>query len=110
MIQLTDKDEEISELLDKISDQQKDYQSLQETKAALDTEIAVFRQLMETEEDRMGLSETGGEEICKSDLTLDLSCFSWEIRINDTRFVQDREGRNPAFKDGSNNFIMDMDL
>ena len=64
MIQLTDKDEEISELLDKISDQQKDYQSLQETKAALDTEIAVFRQLMETEEDRMGLSETGGEEIC----------------------------------------------
>ena len=76
MIQLTNKDEEISELLDKISDQQKDYQSLQETKAALDTEIAVFRKLMETEEDRMGLSETGGDEGWKSDQTLDLSCFS----------------------------------
>ena len=58
MIQLTDKDGEISELLEKISDQQKDFQSLQETKAALDTEIAVYRKLMETEEDRMGLSET----------------------------------------------------
>ena len=58
IIQLSDKDGEISELLDKISDQQKDFQSLQETKAALDTEIAVYRKLMETEEDRMGLSET----------------------------------------------------
>ena len=59
MIQLADKDGEISQLLDKISDQQKDFQSLQETKAALDTEIAVYRKLMETEEDRMGISETG---------------------------------------------------
>ena len=46
-------------MLDRISDKQRDFQSLQETKAALDTEIAVFRKLMETEEDRMGLSETG---------------------------------------------------
>ena len=67
IIQLSDKDGEISELLDKISDQQKDFQSLQETKAALDTEIAVFRKLMETEEDRMGLSETGGDEGWKSE-------------------------------------------
>ena len=59
LIQMTEKDGKICELLDKISGQEQEFQSLQETKAALDTEIAVYRKLMETEEDRMGLSETG---------------------------------------------------
>ena len=59
IIQMTEKDGKICELLDKISGQEQEFQSLQETKAALDTEIAVYRKLMETEEDRMGLSETG---------------------------------------------------
>ena len=80
MIQLFDKDGEISELLEKISDQQKDFQSLQETKAALDTEIAVYRKLMETEEDRMGLTETAQCKVQdKRSFFTALSRFSGEI-------------------------------
>ena len=38
------------------------YQTLLDTKTALDMEIAVFRRLLETEEDRLGLAVDGGGE------------------------------------------------
>ena len=44
-------------LLEKLTFQEKEFQDLQETKHALDMEIAVFRKLMETEEDRLGLGD-----------------------------------------------------
>ena len=57
LLQMTEKDQEVVDLLEKLSDQEKEFQDLQETKHALDMEIAVFRKLMETEEDRLGLSD-----------------------------------------------------
>ena len=49
---------EIKRLLDQLADQLKEYQNLQDLKVQLDMEIAVFRRLLESEEDRLGL---GGE-------------------------------------------------
>merc|ERR1712150_222972 len=45
-------------LTQKITDltQQKEYQNLMDTKVALDMEIAVFRRLLESEEDRLGIA------------------------------------------------------
>merc|ERR1719239_300049 len=53
--QLGAKDEEIQRLLDELSNQLKEYQTLMDTKVALDMEIAVFRRLLESEEDRLGI-------------------------------------------------------
>ena len=55
VLQLLDKDEEIFNILEKTSKLEDDFKNLQETKNALDTEIAVYRKLMETEEDRLGI-------------------------------------------------------
>ena len=49
------KDDEIKRLLDELANQMKEYQNLQDIKIALDMEIAVFRRLIECEEDRLGL-------------------------------------------------------
>ena len=54
---MTEKDHEVADLLEKQTDQEKEFQDLQETKHALDMEIAVFRKLMETEETRLGLGD-----------------------------------------------------
>ena len=56
--QMAAKDGEIKRLLDELADQLKQYQNLQDLKVQLDMEIAVFRRLIESEEDRLGL---GGE-------------------------------------------------
>ncbi|XP_023346890.1 lamin-L(I) [Eurytemora carolleeae] len=53
--QLAAKDDEIKRLLDELSNQLNEYQTLMDTKVALDMEIAVFRRLLESEEDRLGI-------------------------------------------------------
>ena len=55
--QLLKKEKDISKLLTDISSQQEKHQRLQETKAALDMEIAVYKKLLETEEDRLDIGQ-----------------------------------------------------
>merc|ERR1711936_169770 len=54
--QLAAKDNEIKRLLDELSRQLEEYQNLMDTKIGLDMEIAVFRRLLESEEDRLGIA------------------------------------------------------
>lgn len=54
--QLAAKEDEIKRLLDELSNQLNEYQALMDTKVALDMEIAVFRRLLESEEDRLGIN------------------------------------------------------
>merc|ERR1712141_769721 len=49
--------DDINRLAEELTNQQKEYQTLQDIKTALDMEIAVFRSLIECEEDRLGMSE-----------------------------------------------------
>jgi len=53
--QLAAKDDEIQHLLDELKNQLNEYQTLMDNKVALDMEIAVFRRLLESEEDRLGI-------------------------------------------------------
>jgi len=53
--QLAAKDDEIQRLLDELAERIKAYQNLQDIKIALDMEIAVYRRLIEVEEDRLGI-------------------------------------------------------
>ena len=46
-------------MLAELRRQQEQYQTLLDTKIALDMEIAVFRRLLESEEDRLGLEVDG---------------------------------------------------
>ena len=55
--QLAGKDDEIKQLMEKLADQLKAYQNLQDIKTALDMEIAVYRRLIEVEEDRLGIND-----------------------------------------------------
>ena len=57
--QLAAKDNEIKRLLDELSRQLEEYQNLMDTKIGLDMEIAVFRRLLESEEDRLGIAGVG---------------------------------------------------
>ena len=61
--QLAAKDNEIKRLLDELSRQLEEYQNLMDTKIGLDMEIAVFRRLLESEEDRLGISIDEGGKI-----------------------------------------------
>merc|ERR1712227_630640 len=60
--QVAAKDNEIKRLLDELSRQLEEYQNLMDTKIGLDIEIAVFRRLLETEEDRLGISIDGEDD------------------------------------------------
>merc|ERR1712029_1164013 len=68
--QLAAKDNEIKRLLDELSRQLEEYQNLMDTKIGLDMEIAVFRRLLESEEDRLGISidEADGDENFDGDM------------------------------------------
>lgn len=55
--QMAAKDGEIKRLLDQLAEQLKEYQNLQDLKVQLDMEIAVFRQLLESEEGRLGIGD-----------------------------------------------------
>ena len=57
--QLGAKDVEIEKLLEELRKQQVQYQTLMDTKIALDMEIAVYRRLLESEETRLGLLVDG---------------------------------------------------
>jgi len=67
--QMASKDSEIRRLLEDISKQMELYQSLLSTKTALDMEIAVYRKLVESEEDRLGIKG-------RADTSMDLSSSS----------------------------------
>merc|ERR1711884_247082 len=54
--QLAAKDNEIKRLLDELSRQLEEYQNLMDTKIGLAMEIAGFRRLLESEEDRLGIA------------------------------------------------------
>ena len=61
IFQLAAKDDEIQHLLDELKNQLNEYQTLMDNKVALDMEIAVFRRLLESEEDRLGI-DVGGKQ------------------------------------------------
>ena len=57
--ELRNKDEQIDATV-------KDYKDLMEIKVALDMEIAVYRKLLEGEESRLGISQSGSPEVSVS--------------------------------------------
>ena len=59
-LQVGAKEREIEKLVEELRRHQQQYQSLMDTKVALDMEIAVYRKLLESEEDRLGLAVDGG--------------------------------------------------
>merc|ERR1712079_893206 len=58
--ELGDKDDKIQKTLKEIQKQMEEYQNLMQVKTALDMEIAVYKQLLETEEDRLGIKPENG--------------------------------------------------
>jgi hypothetical protein len=72
-IQILNRDENTQKLLDDISIQMEDYQALQQTKTALDMEIAVYKRLLESEEDRLGIDKGN---ISRQDMRLTLAVVS----------------------------------
>ena len=59
-LQIAAKEREIEKLVEELRRHQQQYQSLMDTKITLDMVIAVYRKLLESEEDRLGLAVDGG--------------------------------------------------
>merc|ERR1712113_1232031 len=57
---MSGKQDEIKRLLEDISGQEEEYKTLLEDKNALDTEISVYKKLMESEEERLGIKTGDG--------------------------------------------------
>merc|ERR1712241_948749 len=94
--QLAAKDNEIKRLLDELSRQLEEYQNLMDTKIGLDMEIAVFRRLLESEEDRLGIAgvddsfdgeiaATSSPEIVRTMTTNSESNFQRKITVSQTQ-------------------------
>jgi len=94
--QLAAKDNEIKRLLDELSRQLEEYQNLMDTKIGLDMEIAVFRRLLESEEDRLGIAgvddsfdgeiaATSSPEIVRTVTTNSESNFQRKITVSQTQ-------------------------
>merc|ERR1719245_1901068 len=95
--QLAAKDNEIKRLLDELSRQLEEYQNLMDTKIGLDMEIAVFRRLLESEEDRLGIAgvddsfdgeiaETSSPEIVRTTVTTNsASNYQKKITVSQTQ-------------------------
>ena len=64
--QLGAKDVEIEKLFEELRRQQRQYQTLMDTKVALDMEIAVYRRLLESEETRLGLVDGEGKTMFRT--------------------------------------------
>jgi len=58
--EVQEKDREIEEIMEKIRKQEEDIENLLLEKQGLDAEIAVFRKLVETEEERLGVKKDDG--------------------------------------------------
>merc|ERR1719237_1455931 len=65
--QLNVKDGEIRQLLEKITSQREAYRDLMQAKTTLDMEIAVYRILVECEEDRLGITASSSFDPSDSD-------------------------------------------
>merc|ERR1711997_501013 len=96
--QLAAKDNEIKRLLDELSRQLEEYQNPMDTKIGLDMEIAVFRRLLESEEDRLGIDNdplddsfdgeiaaAGEPEIVRTVTTNSESNFQRKITVSQTQ-------------------------
>ena len=69
-----------------IQKQMEEYQNLMQVKTALDMEIAVYKQLLETEEDRLGIKPENGlgrrNILCREVLRMYVFCLKYVLAIH----------------------------
>jgi lamin B len=90
-VQVSVKDSEIERLIHELSDQMTEYRNLHEMKIALDMEIAVFRQLLDTEEDRLDEIHDMNHGDNQEPITIERRTT---VRNSERRMVTQNEGAN----------------